>query len=74
MSRYMPKPYRCNVCFRSFNTVKQAEAHWYGVHSGCSAWPQNLTARSRALQKLSRPSGVAQYKRRWRHEREPICG
>lgn len=32
MSRHMPKPYRCSVCFVSFDTARQAERHWQDVH------------------------------------------
>jgi hypothetical protein len=31
-NRYMRKPYRCNICFRSFDTEKQAEKHWFSMH------------------------------------------
>jgi hypothetical protein len=31
-NRYMRKPYRCNICFRSFDTVRQAEKHWLALH------------------------------------------
>jgi hypothetical protein len=31
-NRYMPKPYRCNVCFLSFNTERQAQRHWFDAH------------------------------------------
>jgi hypothetical protein len=32
----MRKPYRCNVCFRSFDTFDQAHAHWFSVHESDS--------------------------------------
>jgi hypothetical protein len=32
MNRYMRKPYRCNVCFKSFATEAQAKKHWFGEH------------------------------------------
>jgi hypothetical protein len=37
MNRYMPKSYRCNVCFRSFGTFEQAEQHWFSVHVPCDS-------------------------------------
>ena len=33
MSRYMRKPWRCSLCFRSFDNAKQAEAHWLKEHA-----------------------------------------
>jgi hypothetical protein len=36
MNRYMRKPYRCNLCFRSFDTFDQARAHWFGTHESDS--------------------------------------
>lgn len=33
MNRYMRKPYRCNVCFLSFDRLDQAREHWFGTHA-----------------------------------------
>jgi hypothetical protein len=48
-NRYMRKPYRCSVCFRSFDTFVQAEAHWLEVHEARDA----ALSRARATQETN---------------------
>lgn len=33
MNRYMKRPFRCNICFRSFDTDVVALAHWLAEHT-----------------------------------------